>query len=180
MTRGDGLTPSSYNNTFASTGWNSFATNDYVQFGFTVAQGYQAILTGLWMELWSATPYYGTGPGTIGLYGSSDNFATQTLLYTYNFPSGGYNEASGAVDLSSLQNITGTYLFRLVEIGTNGAGGGTTQGGALEVDNYYVGSGTYYVNSVTGSVAPVPVPSALWMLGSGLVGLAGMRRRGRK
>ncbi|MDH3590183.1 MAG: VPLPA-CTERM sorting domain-containing protein, partial [Gammaproteobacteria bacterium] len=26
-------------------------------------------------------------------------------------------------------------------------------------------------------VAPVPVPAAVWLMGSGLLGLAGMRRR---
>lgn len=31
----------------------------------------------------------------------------------------------------------------------------------------------------TGSVTVVPVPTALWLLGSGLIGLVGLRRRGR-
>ncbi len=30
------------------------------------------------------------------------------------------------------------------------------------------------------SVAPVPIPAAAWLLGSGLTGLFGMRRRAKK
>ena len=32
----------------------------------------------------------------------------------------------------------------------------------------------------TGDVGPIPIPSALWLLGSGLIGLAGFRRRFKK
>jgi len=40
-------------------------------------------------------------------------------------------------------------------------------------------SGTFelYTRSVAQTTAPVPIPGALWLLGSGLVGLVGIRRR---
>jgi hypothetical protein len=33
------------------------------------------------------------------------------------------------------------------------------------------------VLTVTAEAAPVPIPAAVWLLGSGLAGLVGMRRR---
>jgi hypothetical protein len=41
------------------------------------------------------------------------------------------------------------------------------------------GGGSYQV-SLWGSMAPVPVPAALWLFGSGLVGLVGLARRKMK
>jgi hypothetical protein len=39
------------------------------------------------------------------------------------------------------------------------------------------GSGSTYQLALWGSVAPVPVPAAVWLFGSGLVGLVGLARR---
>jgi len=119
-----------------------------------------------------------TGPGTIGLYYSTDNFATSTLL-TSLAENAAY--VNSDIDLSGIGAITGTLTFRLVEIGTNSANGGTTgSSGTFRVSSYYP-SGTYIANQITGTVAqditPTPIPAAAWLLGSGVLGLAGIRRR---
>ncbi|HET6421439.1 MAG TPA: VPLPA-CTERM sorting domain-containing protein [Geobacteraceae bacterium] len=171
MTRGAGLlTDSTGANSLNSNGWTGEAT-DYIQFGFTVANGYKANLN----QLWIATRSSAYGPGTMGLYGSSDNFAHQTLLTTFTQGNGTY--LNSLVDLSSLTALTGTYLFRLEQIGSTAANGlTTTLAGTFRVSDYN-NSGTYYYDSITGSVAPVPIPAAAWLLGSGLMGLVGLRKR---
>jgi hypothetical protein len=175
LTKTSGLTGNAAANGFGSTGWNT--AGQYYQFGFSVAAGYQAKLT----DLWIGTRSSGTGPGSIGVYGSFDNFAHQTLLTTFAQPSAVY--LNSKVDLTSLTAITGTYLVRLQEIGSNSAAGGTTAGtGTFRMSNYYDGT-TYTPTGFNGDVTPAPtptptpIPAAAWLLGSGLMGLAGIRRR---
>jgi hypothetical protein len=47
--------------------------------------------------------------------------------------------------------------------------------GAVSTENN--GSGIFYDNLVFAEVAPVPVPAAVWLFGSGLLGLVGVARR---
>ena len=49
--------------------------------------------------------------------------------------------------------------------------GGTMPTGGQETDKVVISAG---------SVSPVPIPDAVWLLGSGLVGLVGIRKRQRK
>ncbi|RII25512.1 MAG: hypothetical protein CXR30_18580 [Geobacter sp.] len=173
LTRGSALTASSASNGFGSTGWAGTNENQYYQFGFTVASGYQASLS----ELWIATRSSSTGPGTMGVYGSSDNFAHETLLATFTQPSAIY--LNSKIDLSGLAAITGTYLVRLKEIGDTAPNGyATANTGTFRVANYY--DGTYTPTGFYGDVTsatPTPLPAAAWLLGSGLLGLAGIKRR---
>jgi hypothetical protein len=39
---------------------------------------------------------------------------------------------------------------------------------------------SYYIDNISMSPAPVPIPAAAWLLGSGLIGLFGIRRKLRK
>lgn len=56
---------------------------------------------------------------------------------------------------------------------------GKTDHGTVDVIAYNTGAaGGYYVARPDG--APVPIPAAVWLLGSGLVGLVGIRRRIKK
>jgi len=176
MTRNGLLTDSTGANSLNSNGWVNDASH-YIQFGFSVADGYAANLS----QLWIATRSSAFGPGTMGLYGSSDSFTSQSLLAT--FTQGNATYLNSVVNLSGLGAITGTYQFRIEEIGTNAANGSTTtSAGTFRVSDYSDGlsPATYYYDSIIGSVAPVPVPAAVWLLGSGLVGLVGIRRRFQK
>jgi hypothetical protein len=173
MTRGAGLlTDSTGANSLNSNGWTGEAT-DYIQFGLTIDPGYTANLN----QLVIATRSSAYGPGTMSLYGSADNFATQTQIAT--FTQGNATYLNSTVDLSGLQGITGTYLFRLEEVGTNAANGSTTtSAGTFRVSDYN-NAGIYYYDSITGSVTPTPIPAAAWLFGSGLAGLIGLRRKAK-
>ena len=67
--------------------------------------------------------------------------------------------------LSILDNQSNVY-FRLVDRDTTALRGDTVASG-----------GTDRVDNVIITASPVPVPAAIWLLGSGLFGLAGLRRR---
>lgn len=172
LTRGSTLAANAASNNFGATGWSGSDAGDYFQFGFTVDAGYSVTLD----ELYMATRSSATGPGTIGIFTSLDNYANPVASISQ--PSATY--VNGIYDLSSLGAITGTFYIRLYEIGNTAPNGGTTAGtGTFRVGDYYDGS---FANIVlTGEtsplVAPVPVPAAAWLLGSGLFGLAGLRRR---
>ncbi|MFX7013402.1 VPLPA-CTERM sorting domain-containing protein, partial [Acinetobacter baumannii] len=67
--------------------------------------------------------------------------------------------------ITAINNVTNLF-FRLVDADTSAANGGTVgSGGTDRVDNVIV------------TASPVPVPAAIWLLGSGLFGFAGLRRR---
>jgi hypothetical protein len=107
-------------------------------------------------------------------------------------PSGSVDTVAGTinVDLSSLRAAAtspfGTLDMALWPIinppsaGTYNPGTGTF--GLVWMNPFSVLVGGHYISgtvnvSLSGTVAPVPVPAALWLLGSGLIGLASMSRR---
>jgi len=53
----------------------------------------------------------------------------------------------------------------------------TSDGTLFTIDLFNDGTTSVAVLASEANVAPVPVPAAAWLLGSGLVGLAGIRRR---
>lgn len=63
-------------------------------------------------------------------------------------------------------DLTGTVAFSIFATGATD-GTGTASNATWRIDNF----------TITGNVAPVPLPAAAWLLGSALVGLAGLRRR---
>ena len=164
MVRGAGLIADSGFHSFNSKGWNGNSANDYVQFGFTVAAGYTATLD----EMFISTLSSGKGPGKMGVYTSLDGFANpiHTILQSDSA------FINSVIDLSSLGPVTGSFTIRLMEIGNSGAGGyGASDGsGSFRI-------GQYSESGMIGETSAVPIPAAAWLMGSGLLGMAGFRRR---
>ncbi len=166
-TRGAGLTGSAAANSMSASGWSGQAT-DFFSFGFTVASGESVVLSSLSI----GTRASSAGPGTVGLFYSGNNYASAVATITQ----GSGTFVNSVIDLSALGGLSGTVEFRLMAIGTNSAGGGTTTaGGTLRMTNYFTGSpsvdqGGFYF---TGEL--VPAPGALALLG--VAGLVGTRRR---
>ena len=166
-TRGAGLTGATASNSMNATGWSGQAT-DYFSFGFTVASGQSVTLSSLSI----GTRASGTGPGTVGLFYSGNNFSSSVTTITQ----GNGTFVNSVIDLSALGALSGTVEFRLMAIGTNSAGGGTTgSGGSLRMTNYFAGSpsvdqgGFFFIGEL------VPSPGALALLG--VAGLVTSRRR---
>ncbi|WP_321417734.1 hypothetical protein [uncultured Desulfobacter sp.] len=177
MVRGTGLSNSyTGNNSLNSNGWGGTDADDYLEFGFSVADGYEVTLS----ELWLGTRSSNTGPGTIGVYSSVDEFNSSVYTITQQ----GSSYSNNIIDLSSLGTIPGDFSIRLYEIGNLQADddGETADTGTFRITDYYY-SGSYIDVQFVGTVAasagtsPVPVPNAVILLGWGLIGLAGIKRK---
>lgn len=167
---------------FYSRGWDATTSGngsaDYFSFGFSVEAGYAVDLASL--EI--GTRASGTGPGTLGLFSSLDNYAA--ALYTFNqagTPSGTGN-LNQSIDLSTLGNITGSVDFRIYEIGNtqSDGSGATSSSGTFRLTNYYVAGASDHNMMLTGTVAAIPEPEsyALFLSGLSLIGFMVARRRG--
>lgn len=151
-------------------GWNGEAS-DYFSFGFSVANGYGVDLTSLVIGSKSS----GSGPGSMGLYYSGDNFASALHTFTEN----GTDYSYAIVDLSALGHITGTVEFRIAQVGTTAANGGATfSAGTFRIAEYANGTSTTNLQ-LNGTVAAVPEAGshAMMLAGLGLVGFMVRRRK---
>lgn len=166
LTRGPGLTATAANNSFSSSGWSTDASQDYYSFGFTVDAGFSVVLDNLWIGTRSS----GTGPGFMGLFVSTDGFASS--LFT--FVQVGTAFTNSIVDLSGLGALTGTVEFRLAMLNDVSANGGTVAGtGTFRVGDHFDGT-NFSEMRFEGTV--IPAPGALALLGLGGL-VAGRRRR---
>lgn len=175
ITRGAGLSASAAGNSISSSGWTQQST-DFFSFGFNVGAGFSVNLSSLVIGTRSSS----TAPGTLALRYSGDGFTS--TLFTFAQTStvdGSGNPGVGflnsTINLSSLTGLTGLVEFRIFQVGTGSATGGTSaSGGTFRITNFFssgVDSGDL---RFTGTV--VPAPGALALVGlSGLV--AGRRRR---
>ncbi|MHB1084087.1 MAG: PEP-CTERM sorting domain-containing protein [Thiobacillus sp.] len=169
LIEGATLTPSLGGGSMNAKGWTGEAT-DYFSFGFTVASGYSVDLASLVIGSKSS----GTGPGSMGLYYSGDNFAS--VLYTFSETG---TESNNNVNLVALNHLTGSVEFRVAQIGTIAANGGATSStGTFRIAEYFDGAATTNLQ-FNGSVAAVPEADtyAMMLAGLGLVGLMARRRR---
>lgn len=100
--------------------------------------------------------------GTITLLGGSSagSFASFSIADGENYT--GYNSKQG-------ETLYGLYAATIDLSGFSG----TFSGVSLDI------SGASALPSLLGTTAPVPIPGAVWLFGSGLLGLAGLARRQR-
>jgi hypothetical protein len=157
---------------FSSDKW---AVGDYYQFSVSTIGFADLVLS------WDQTSS-NTGPRDFRLAYSLDgtafnDVASYSVLAnaspnpTWSGVSGSalYTFTQNLASIDALENQTIAF-FRLIDSSAISANGGTVaSGGTNRVDNF----------TVSASVAPVPVPAAVWLLGSGLLGLVGAGRRRR-
>ncbi len=124
----------------------------------------------------------GTLPGTVTFantnvvndYNQAITFGnTISFLLTFNMPASGVAGGSSTFSLGLFADALG--ITPLVNLS-----GGNYAGTALTVtlDNNGTVSGQVLVNPSQASA--VPIPAAAWLLGSGLMGLVGLRKRAKK
>jgi len=127
---------------------------------------------------------YGLNIGdTITASGVFDNSALSSSPYTVNFNSGNtLSITAGSLILNQTQDEGGSPRFEFDSLG-NLIGvnfySASFDSGALTffvVDGDNFATGVWNASSFS-MTTPVPVPAAVWLLGSGLLGLAGVARR---
>lgn len=104
------------------------------------------------------------------------DFNSIDLADVYNYGNGGdvqfnflFGNSSSSQTTVTLDNLVGlqTFTFNLLGLSQVSWTPLTTQGPWLQLDNIVVDA----------SVSQVPVPAAVWLFGSGLVGLMGFKRK---
>lgn len=155
---------------FSSTAWS---VGDYYQFQVSTLGLKNLSLS--WDQTSSST-----GPKDFSLQYSTDGthfstFNSYSVLGNGTSPNASWSSAgarnsvySFSDDLSSITaiNNVSSLFFRLVDADTSAINGGSV-----------ASTGTDRVDNVLVTASPVPLPAAVWLLGSGLFGLAGLRKR---
>lgn len=110
-----------------------------------------------------------SGSGTIFVSAIPDlmiTVGTQTFTAADDNGSGQLNIINGTV-------IDGNDPAGFVYAGTNGNGNDFTS----DASENFIGNSSIFGNWTTFNLTPVPIPAAVWLFGSGLIGLVGIARR---
>ena len=151
----------------ASATAGNWQTGNGFNFSLTVAAGEVFNISSISFYEQGSSGTNGTGPNnwslsinnpSTGVIGSGTMTGGANAVHNSGSPLG----ADSWQLASKAQGLSGTLNFTLF---ANGAANNTTA--SWRVDNF----------RIVGDVTPVPVPAALWLMGSALVGVVGLRRR---
>ncbi len=168
MTLGDGLSiATNTSNALNSKGWNDSDSGNYIEFGFSVTEGYEVSLDALWLGSRASA----TGPHSMSIYSSIDGYSEAIVTFTLSGTSYS-NEVFDLSEIVELQAISGDFVIRIY------GSDATSSAGTFRITDYY-NNGSYTDVQFIGTLSEsaVPVPSAMLLLGSGLVALIGIRRK---
>ena len=152
-----------YGSTGKALSSDNWLAGDYYQFQVNT-QGASGISLS-WNQYGS-----GTSPKDFELQYSTDgtnftNFGAIAIAATSTWQSS-TEDLSSIVGLNDQQSV----FFRLLDLDSTSISGGTVGvAGTDRIDNFTVAAAS--------QVSAVPLPAAVWLFGSGVLGLAGMRRR---
>lgn len=164
--------------TSANANFNGWDGAHYTQFNMAV-QGQNATYDNSYARLWHAPNTGGAGGLTKGIF----------LDYGLNLTAGGlqgtYNPLTGPVESTNHPTaVDGVFwaIFQNTNTVDPSLNGYYVANFALGLDNWAYGQGATLNGELAPSEfgAPVPIPAAVWLLGSGVVGLVALRRRRQK
>ena len=108
--------------------------------------------------------------------------STRTIVFEGSWSGSVFTPTSGNVTITKCTSLaacpplnTILYAFDSISGSLNIYGGGSIQTHGL-----YVPVSLSFNQTFSATPSPVPIPTAAWMFGSGLIGLAGAARRSRK
>lgn len=176
LARGPGLDAEALFATYYdAAGWSESSSlsdpqsnDDYFEFSVSVAPGYTFAPAAL--DFYYEEGGNLQGPSRVSLRSSLDNYSTELFLDTNSFDAAVHN-----VDLSSLDEFTGTVNFRWFGYGAGNADGilGFTNNALIDVN------GMPASIELSGDLAPIPEP-AFFAFSMALLSLLLVSRRGPK
>ncbi len=117
---------------------------------------------------------FNTSNGSIGIDGDVPGFVPQTNLFRGSISSWSFTD--GGVDIFFVEGSSGVDAGLLTTFGLDN-GVFSFVGFSLESANGNVLSTDLLLTETNRNISTVPIPAAVWLFGSGLIGLVGVARR---